>query len=155
MGRGSAIPRIVAMSIENTLLPLQSGLEGKVTDPTYGSTAPTNQTTLMPEYVVDPNVVWTIPSNDPRRTMYPDPTEMNGHSDFVNLLNYSWWGNTYGWLPDTNEMQEIFQLSRKEKFYAKASRMGGIGRPENEIIPMVPVGRPQPTPGNNRGLARS
>ena len=147
--RGSQIPRVVAMASESTLLdPIKAGV---VTDVEYGrGNVPGSRLTREPEYVVDQNIYWTAPANDPRRVTMPDPIndapDPSHHPEFVKVIYDSpIWGKTFGWLDDTNEPQSIYDVSRGSYTNGIASRRGGIGRPAKEKVPIIEV--PMPIPG--------
>jgi len=133
--RGSQIPSIIAES-QGTGIPLPPA-NVKVTDPVFGEggSIENPQMDLVPEYTVDPKVIWTPVVEDVRRQKSP---AYNDHVEYVKFIDETYWGTlTADWLDDSTEPQLVYDKSRKRKFMAVANHTGGIQRPANEKVPAV------------------
>lgn len=138
--RGSQIPVIVAES--EGLGKALPAAAVKVTDPQFGENGSIDnpQMQSVPEYTINPRVVWTLPKDDPRRDT--NPTD-SGFIRYVKLVERGNWYNTYDWLDDSEAPQPVYDISRDEIHVVVANRTGGIQRPANEKVPFII----QQTPG--------
>lgn len=133
--RGSQIPTIIAESQgSGVALPAANV---KVTDPIFGERGSIEnpQMDLVPEYTVDPKVIWTPVVEDVRRQKSP---AYNDHIRYVKFIDKSMWGTlTADWLDDSTNPQLVYDKSDDKKFMAVANHTGGIQRPANEKVPAV------------------
>jgi len=137
--RGSQIP-IIAAESEGLGKALPAAAV-KVTDPRFGENGSVENTQLVPvpEYTLNPQIVWTPPQGDPRREQDPGK---DTHIRYVKLLEKGTFYNTYGWLDDSTEPQAVYDKSTSVEHYVIANHTGGIQRPPGELIPIliVPIG---------------
>jgi hypothetical protein len=138
--RGSQIPRIVAQS-SGQIIP-DVPINTPITKPDTPITKPpvVGPPEMVPEYVIDNFVIWVPPEGHPLREFAPTDVNMKY---LRRIKERGRIYDTYDWLFDQKEEQWIYgpdywETTGGYEFLGIANHTGGIGRPENEPVPMVP-----------------